>query len=367
VSEGWERLQKPERITIKDHPDIFLNVTPDFLAIDPPRFSSEKMSLDLALKAGLELSTLPRDTGAPIKALPAARRVPEGLENGVILRVPVIVRFKELNELFSAMLAQKIYHRDGKDSQSFILLIPEAHLSGGTDGALVLNCSAKIEFFRLFTFRVFNFSLPVFITYDAKNQLLYLKLHMDDKTVKNLEKQLNRFANEETGEIVRDLISLLADGKKIVYNAAPLTGKLNERIDEEIRKYAEGLLILGDTYEIASDIGGLTIDNEGIRLKSFFRGKGISVDAMGFLMLMAAEANPQFQDAKGRNLISRAILDNRMILVEELIKRGVDPSAADFQGKRAADFARERNRDDIAELIESGGQTVHGITGFRGR
>ncbi|MDR1511161.1 MAG: DUF4403 family protein [Synergistaceae bacterium] len=352
VSEGWERLQSPARISIKDHPDMFLNVTPDFLAIDPLRFSSEKMSLDLALKAGLELSTLPRDTGGSIKALPSARRVPEGPDDGIILRVPVTVRFKELNELFAAMLAQKIHHRDGLD-RSFILFIPEAHLSGGTDGTLVLRCSAKVEFFRLLTFRMVNFSLPVHLAYDVKNQLLYLKLHMDDKAGKDLEKQLSRFVDEKTGETVRNLILLLAGDRKIVYNIAPSTARLDERIDEEIRKYADGLLILDDTYSVVSGIEGLTIDDEGIRLKSFFRGKGISVDAMGFLMLMAAETNPQFRDAKGRTLLSRAILDNRTVLVEELIKRGVDPSAADFQGKRAVDFAKERDRGDIVELIEN--------------
>jgi hypothetical protein len=42
-----------------------------------------------------------------------------------------------------------------------------------------------------------------------------------------------------------------------------------------------------------------------------------------------------------------------MTLAAELIKRGVDPSAADFQGRRAADYARERGRGDIAELIEN--------------
>jgi hypothetical protein len=42
-----------------------------------------------------------------------------------------------------------------------------------------------------------------------------------------------------------------------------------------------------------------------------------------------------------------------MILVKELIKRGVDASVIDFQGKRAADFARERDRGDIAELLEN--------------
>jgi hypothetical protein len=352
VGKGWELLQKPIRISIKDRPDMYLNVAPDFLAIDPLRFSAEKMSLDLALKAGLELSTLPRDTGGSIKALPAARRVPEGPCGGIILRVPVIVRFKELNELFASMLAQKIHNRNGHDSQSFILFIPEAHLSGGTDGALILNCSAKVEFFKLLTFSVFNFSLPVSMAYDVKNQLLSLKLRLNERAGKDLEKQLSKFTNEKTGKIVRDLISLLTDDRKIVYNMAPLIGKLDERIDGEIRKYAEGLLILGDTYAVASGIEGLTIDDEGIRLKSFFRGQDISVDAMGFLMLIAAEANSKFLDAKGRTLLSRAIIDNRMALVEGLIKRGVDPSVADFQGKRAADFAKERGRGDIVELIE---------------
>jgi hypothetical protein len=352
VSEGWKKLQQPARISIEDHHDMFLNVTPDFLAIDPPRFSPEKMSVSMAIKADIELSTLPRDTGA-VKALPAARRVPEGAGGDIILRVPLVVRFKELNELFAAALARKISHRDGNDRLSFILFVPEVSLRGGADGTLVLNCLAKVEFFKLLTFKKVVFSLPVRPEYDVKNQLLYLNLRLDDKAGKDLEKQLSRFIDEDTAKIVRDLILLLAGDRKIVYNTALLTGKLDERVDEEIRKYSEGLLILGDTYAAVSGIEGLTVDDEGIRLKSFFRGRGVSVDAMGFLMLMAAEKNPRFRDAKGRTLLSRAILDNRTALIEELIKRGVDPSVADFEGKMAADFARERGRNDIAEIIEN--------------
>jgi hypothetical protein len=353
LRKGWERSQKPILISIKDYPDMFLNITPDFLAVDPLQFFQEKVRLNLALKACLELSARPRDYGS-IKELPEARSVPKEIVYDIILNVPVIVPYKELNELIAAQLDRIIHHEAEEDDQSFILLIPEVYLSGREDGTLVLNCSLKVEFPKLgITYEMGSLSVPVRLAYDEKNQSLSLGLYLSYKDVKYFGNLLKGLGYEKVAETVNYLIFQCINDKKIPYSIAPLIDKLNQRIDNEVHKYADGLLILDDTYAVAPGIEGLTINDEEIRLKSFFRGRGISVDAMGFLMLIIAKTNPQFQDAKGRTLLSRAILENRMVLVGEILKCGVDPSVVDFQGKNAIDFAKESNRGDIVELIEN--------------
>ena len=316
----WKRAH--ESFSLADSPSLFLNVTPIFFAADSLQFFEDKLRLDLALEAGLELSLRSHDVA--VKELPNNRPIPQS-EEDISLLVPLFVPHNNMNALFASyfeknplklqLLGMKFFvkslrieNRDGSLS-----LIAPLYVGPFGDGA------AQDKF-------VHNLEFTLRLTYDKSRRLFYFSINpLSYREWGALEKALVSVMKGQDINYVMQWLSLLTDNKKFAYNSGPAIEKHRKLLDAEIAKLGEGLLNLEGGF-INAGLGDLRIGREGLSLELFLRGGKISVDAMGILMISLAMENPEWKDRNGHTLLDRAIMAEKRYIVGELVKLGVTSS-----------------------------------------
>lgn len=76
-------------------------------------------------------------------------------------------------------------------------------------------------------------------------------------------------------------------------------------------------------------------------------------------LLLDAGANVNARQAGGFTPLHSAAAAGKGKAVALLLERGADPGLADDQGKRPADFARERGHNAVAEMLDSAARPSH--------